>query len=274
MAAKQANSINESGASGLCNFDGTATFGTTAATQYNVLTGASANTVNNVAPSATSGVPLISQGASAQPIFGTAVVAGGGTGNTSQTAYSLVCGGTTTTGAFQAVADVATGSVLVSGGTGALPAFSATPTVTSITFGAGAALSNYQIGTFTPTITGSSSNPTVGYSIQVGRYEYIGNRCTVDWDVTISSISGGSGNIQTDGLPFTVKNVSNYKPTGGISISNITPSGTPVTESITLPNNGTVGNLITSRSNNTNVNEAISTLGSTASLKWTLSYEV
>lgn len=49
-------------------------------TQYNVQTGGANGTLNNVAPSATSGVPVISQGSSSQPIFGTAVVAGGGTG--------------------------------------------------------------------------------------------------------------------------------------------------------------------------------------------------
>lgn len=51
-------------------------------TQYNILTGGASNTVNSVAPSSTSGVPVISQGSSSQPVFGTAAVAGGGTGST------------------------------------------------------------------------------------------------------------------------------------------------------------------------------------------------
>lgn len=38
-------------------------------TQYNVQTGGANGTLNNVAPSATSGNPLISQGSSSQPIF-------------------------------------------------------------------------------------------------------------------------------------------------------------------------------------------------------------
>src|ERR1700741_1256173 len=92
-------------------------------TQYNLQTGGANNLLNSVAPSATSGIPVIRQGSSSQPIFGTAAVAGGGTGKTTQPAYSLVCGGTTTTGNFQAVAPVAAGQVLVSGGTSALPAF-------------------------------------------------------------------------------------------------------------------------------------------------------
>ena len=83
MVTYPVNAVNESGASGLVNFDGTSAFSTTALTQYNVLTGASNKTVNNVAPSATSGIPLVSGGSAAQPSFGTAVVAGGGTGATS-----------------------------------------------------------------------------------------------------------------------------------------------------------------------------------------------
>lgn len=50
--------------------------------QYNIQTGGVNNLLNNVVPSATSGVAVISQGSSSQPIFGTVVVAGGGTGAT------------------------------------------------------------------------------------------------------------------------------------------------------------------------------------------------
>lgn len=82
------NAINEA-TTGITGFTGTAFTGT-AVTQYNVITGGStSSTLNNVAPSATSGVPVISQGSSSQPVFGTAVVAGGGTGATSLTGIVL-----------------------------------------------------------------------------------------------------------------------------------------------------------------------------------------
>ena len=68
MVTTPANAINEAGASGLVNFNGIATFGTTALVQYNVLTGAGVNTVNNVAPS-TAGYVLTSTGATSQPSF-------------------------------------------------------------------------------------------------------------------------------------------------------------------------------------------------------------
>lgn len=90
--------------------------------QYNVQTGGASNLLNNVAPSATSGIPLISQGSSSQPVFGTVTVPGGGTGATSFTAYSVVTGGTTSTGALQNVSGVgASGQVLTSNGAGTLP---------------------------------------------------------------------------------------------------------------------------------------------------------
>lgn len=94
----------------------------TGLTNHNVLIGAGTPTITNVSPSATSGVPLISQGASADPLFGTAVVAGGGTGNTSFTAFSVIAAGTTTTGPFQNVSGVGTsGQILTSNGAAALP---------------------------------------------------------------------------------------------------------------------------------------------------------
>ena len=93
-------------------------------TQHDALIGGASGAIASVAPSATSGVPFISQGASADPIFGTAVVAGGGTGDTSFTAYTPICGGTTTTGALQSVASIGTsGQVLTSNGAAALPSF-------------------------------------------------------------------------------------------------------------------------------------------------------
>ena len=84
-------------------------------TAYNLLVGNATSAPSLVAPSATSGIPLISQGASANPTYGTAVVAGGGTGLTTlTTAYGVVCAGTTATGALQnAGAGTATASASI-----------------------------------------------------------------------------------------------------------------------------------------------------------------
>jgi hypothetical protein len=93
---------------------------------HGVLIGEGPGAIVSVAPSATSGVPLISQGSTTDPAYGTAVVAGGGTGNTTFTAYSVICAGTTATGVFQNVSGLGTsGYVLTSNGAGALPTWQA-----------------------------------------------------------------------------------------------------------------------------------------------------
>src|SRR5208337_5031985 len=70
---------------GLSKYDGAGSWSTTTTTIHDVLVGAASNAITNVAPSATSGVALISNGSSADPSFGTVVVAGGGTGAVSLT---------------------------------------------------------------------------------------------------------------------------------------------------------------------------------------------
>lgn len=61
-------------------------------TQHDVLVGGASNAITSIAPSATSGVPLISQGAGADPTFGTVVVQGGGTGLATATQGDLLYG--------------------------------------------------------------------------------------------------------------------------------------------------------------------------------------
>lgn len=127
MAGTPTNALDIT-AAGLVKFDGTATFSGVTTTNHDVLVGAASNGITNVAPSATSGVPLVSNGASADPSFTTAVVAGGGTGATSFTAYSVLCGGTTSTGTVQNVSGVGTsGQILTSNGASALPTWQTGP---------------------------------------------------------------------------------------------------------------------------------------------------
>lgn len=97
-------------------------------TQYNVQVGGASGTLSNVAPSSTSGIPLVSGGSSSNPSFTTAVVAGGGTGVTTMTtAYAPVCAGTTATGALQVASTGMSNSgyVLTSTGSSSLPTWQA-----------------------------------------------------------------------------------------------------------------------------------------------------
>jgi hypothetical protein len=65
----------------------------------------------------------------------------------------------------------------------------------------GDVLSQYDEGTFTPVITGSSSDPTVTYSRQRGKYVRVGNVVTISVDLIWDAISGGSGDARLS-LPF------------------------------------------------------------------------
>lgn len=145
---------------GILTGNGTTPFTASPVSQYNALVGAASNLITSVAPSATSGVPFISQGAAADPTFGTAVVAGGGTGNTTFTAYSVICAGTTATGAFQNVSGVGSaGQVLTSNGAGALPTWETTNdqswTDNSGTFGATLNVNYFLTAASTVTLPGS-----------------------------------------------------------------------------------------------------------------------
>lgn len=121
----------------------TATIGLVGLTVHDVLIGAGTATIGKVAPSATSGVALISQGAAADPIFGTVVPAGGGTGavtltgivtgngTSAMTANAVTQHGVLIGGAANAASSLAVAATgtLLAGSTGADPAFTGSPSV-------------------------------------------------------------------------------------------------------------------------------------------------
>jgi hypothetical protein len=64
-------------------------------------------------------------------------------------------------------------------------------------------LDDYEEGTFTPVIKGSGGNPTVSYTTQLGYYVKVGRQVTIFVRIRVNTISGGSGLLFVDGLPFT-----------------------------------------------------------------------
>lgn len=63
----------------------------------------------------------------------------------------------------------------------------------------------YDEGTWQPAITGSSSNPTISYTNQVGKYTKLNALVFYSARVTINTISGGGGNVRIS-VPFTAVN--------------------------------------------------------------------
>jgi hypothetical protein len=151
--------------------------GLTTITQYAVMLGGGTGNVSTASPTATSGIPLISQGVTANPIFGTVTPAGGGTGQTSLTAHAVIIG--EGTNSVNTIGPNATsGLPLISQGSSSDPAFG-----TAVVAGGGTGLATItqyavllgngtgNIATVGPSSTtgqaliaqGSSANPIFGY---------------------------------------------------------------------------------------------------------------
>jgi hypothetical protein len=100
------------------------------------------------------------------------------------------------------------------------------------------ALDDYEEGTFTPTIVGTTTAGTATYGQQTGRYTKIGNRVLFKIFVNYNSHTG-TGNIEIAGLPFTVSNAgsagnvqvtagNNLTFTGDYLVSFATPNTTKI----------------------------------------------
>jgi hypothetical protein len=92
---------------------------------------------------------------------------------------------------------------------------------TQIASGDANTLDDYEEGTWTPTLTGGTTNPTVTYGSRAGSYTKIGNVVTLFFRLQTSAISGGSGSAQISGLPFASNGT--YRNGGAIGyVSNVT----------------------------------------------------
>jgi hypothetical protein len=71
-------------------------------------------------------------------------------------------------------------------------------------------LNDYEEGTWTPIIGGSTSESGQSYSGQTGNYTKIGRVVTVNFRVVLSDKGTITGNVSVKGLPFAVQNSINY----------------------------------------------------------------
>ena len=76
-------------------------------------------------------------------------------------------------------------------------------------------LDDYEEGTWTPTLEGSTTNPTVTYgSATNGSYVKTGNLVTLNFRIDTDTISGGTGNLKITGIPFNSVGISSYRASG------------------------------------------------------------
>ena len=165
--------------------------------------------------------------------------------------------GTTTGGALTEKARIDSSGRLLVGTTTANTSGAKLQTVDGITFPATQVasadpntLDDYEEGTWTPAIAGTTLAGAGTYSVQVGRYTKIGNTVTAHFNLTWSAHTG-TGNMLISGLPFTSANVTNLNPAAVAYANNLTITGISVilvtanatTGTINSVNNGTAAAL-------------------------------
>jgi len=104
-------------------------------------------------------------------------------------------------------------------------------------------LDDYEEGTWTPSLDGSTATPTVSYNTQTkGSYTKIGNLVHARGTLQISSRSGGSGSALIKGLPFNVSTtIDTYaQRSGGVVVGqadNFTSGNYPSTGQVSTSSN-------------------------------------
>jgi len=79
-------------------------------------------------------------------------------------------------------------------------------------------------GNWAPALAGSGTAGTQGYNVQVGRYFYCDaiKRCWVDFMMELNAKDGTTaGNLRIITLPYTILNVSGYRPVANLFYSNL-----------------------------------------------------
>jgi hypothetical protein len=99
-------------------------------------------------------------------------------------------------------------------------------------------LDDYEEGTFTPTIIGSTVAGTASYSLQVGRYTKIGNIVFINIILSYSA-GNGAGNLRISNLPFTALTAASDQSLA-MSVSNIALTAGHVATNYVLSNSSLV----------------------------------
>jgi hypothetical protein len=157
--------------------------------------------------------------ASTTPLAGTEVLPIVQSGTTKQVSVANLTAGRAISAAELTLT---TGNLIVSNGKGV--DFSATPGT-----GTSELLSDYEEGTWTPVIIGTTTAGSATYGVQVGRYTKIGNRVMFQASLAWTSHTG-TGDMRVSGLPFTSNATSSNTSTVSIYHNNMAMTVTNVAQ--------------------------------------------
>ena len=119
-----------------------------------------------------------------------------------------------------------TGNLVLQGGTTTANGVGITFPATQSASSDANCLDDYEEGTWTPTIVGSSTAGTTTYSFQAGKYTKVGNLVTISCNVLWTSATG-TGSLLLAGFPFTTTNQAGINPNGGVMMERVDlPNGT------------------------------------------------
>jgi hypothetical protein len=130
-------------------------------------------------------------------------------------------------------------------------------------------LADYEEGTWTPTISGSTVAGTGTYTIQVGRYTKVGNLVTVT-AVMAWTAHTGTGSIFLTNLPFTAANIVNFEPVIAVMPANIALTANYITSGY-VSRGGTFGILTQYPSGGGSV--ILVPMDTDASIQYTVTYQ-
>lgn len=134
-------------------------------------------------------------------------------------------------------------------------------------------LNYYEEGTWTPTLQGSVSNPSVTYTTQLGSYTRIGRLVYVKFNLTVNTTSGGSGNVRIAGAPFTPANDS-INSHGCIRYTTLNLDATTIDVWGIYTPNSTLFQIIQDVDNGAEIAMALSNVTNGTALQGTICYEV
>jgi len=154
--------------------------------------------------------------------------------------------------------------------------FAGNVTATGINLG-DETMSTYDVGTFTPAITGTSVAPdSVTYTRQQGQYLKIGQLVFISFEIILSAftLGSGAGNLRISGLPFTVANFnSNFSQCMSVHVENVNlTTTTPVQIAACTENNTTTMVIRESQDNGAGAFTPLSGIGASSIIRVTGTY--